>query len=77
MIPIPALVLVTAPVAGRVDRTVADGVDVAAGDVVATVDRGGSRVDVRTPRAGRVAGALVALRGVVDKGDGVVWLDRA
>lgn len=77
MIPIPACVLVTSPVAGRFRRTVADGVDVAAGDVVATVERSGVEVEVRTPRSGRVGGALVDLLTSVTTGDGVLWLQRA
>lgn len=77
MIPIPACVLVISPVAGRLRRTVADGVEVARGDVVATVEQAGVEVDVRSPLSGRVGGLLVDLLTSVTTGDGVLWLQRA
>ncbi len=77
MIPIPHCAVVTSPVEGRVRRMASDGTSVAAGDIVATVETGGRSVDVRAPRAGRVAGALAGLAQPLGVGEGVLWLARA
>lgn len=77
MIPIPHCAVVTSPVEGRVRRMASDGTSVAAGDIVATVETGGRSVDVRAPRAGRVAGALAGLAQPLGAGEGVLWLARA
>lgn len=77
MIPIPHCAVVTSPVEGRVRRMASDGTSVAAGDIVATVEAGGRSVDVRAPRAGRVAGALAGLAQPLGIGEGVLWLARA
>ncbi len=77
MIPIPHCAVVTSPVEGRVRRMASDGTSVAAGDIVATVEAGGRSVDVRAPRAGRVAGALAGLAQPLGAGEGVLWLARA
>ena len=77
MIPIPNCAVVTATTEGRVRRLAADGTAVGAGDVVATIDAGGRSVDLRAPRAGRVAGPLAGMSQLVGAGDGVLWLARA
>lgn len=77
MIPIPHCAVVTSPVEGRVRRMASDGTSVSAGDIVATVEAGGRSVDVRAPRAGRVAGALAGLAQPLGVGEGVLWLARA
>lgn len=77
MIPIPHCAVVTSPVEGRVRRMASDGTSVDAGDIVATVETGGRSVDVRAPRAGRVAGALAGLAQPLGAGEGVLWLARA
>lgn len=77
MIPIPACVLVTSPIDGWIRSTLAGGSKVAAGDIVATVSRGGSSViNLLAPRAGRVGGAMGLASQPIGLGDGVVWLDR-
>lgn len=77
MIPIPACVLVTSPVDGWIRSTIAGGSNVLAGDIVATVSRGGASViNLIAPRAGRVGGALGLASQPIASGDGVVWLDR-
>lgn len=77
MIPIPNCTIVTAPVDGRVRTLVDAGTDVITGQVVATVEAGGRDVEIRSPRGGRIAGALAALAQPVVAGDGVLWLGRA
>ncbi len=77
MIPIPNCSVVTTPVEGRVRRLADDGTAVAAGDVVATMESGGRPVELRAPRAGRVAGALAGLAQPLGAGEGVLWLARA
>jgi biotin carboxyl carrier protein len=77
MIPIPSCTVVTAPVDGRVRRLADEGTDVIAGDVVAMVESGGRDVEIRSPKGGRIAGALAALTQPVTAGDGVLWLARA
>lgn len=77
MIPIPHCAVVTTPVEGRVRRLADDGTAVAAGDVVATVESAGRPVELRAPRAGRVAGALAGLAQPLGAGEGVLWLARA
>jgi biotin carboxyl carrier protein len=76
MIPIPSCTVVTSPIDGRVRRLAADGVEVHAGDVVAAVEGRGRTVNLTTPRAGRIAGALAALAESVAAGEPVVWLAR-
>jgi predicted deacylase len=76
MIPIPACVLATTRVRGRLVAVAEPETSVARGDVVAVVDHPGGREEVRAPSAGFVAGPLKALAQAVAVGEAVVWLWR-
>lgn len=76
MIPIPACVLATTPVRGRLVSVADPDTSVSRGDVVALVEGAGGREEVRAPSAGRVAGPLKTLAQAVGVGDAVVWLWR-
>lgn len=77
MIPIPACVVATAPVDGRVAHLVDDGTQVEAGDEVGRIESAAGAWTISAPRAGRVEGSLVSGRQPVVAGQGVLWLARA
>ena len=77
MIPIPRCRLLVTPTGGRLADALPESTQVAAGDVVATIDTAAGRRELTAPTAGRVGGTLVAASHQLDAGDGVVWLDVA
>lgn len=76
MLPIPACTVVSTPVTGRLTDHLAVDTPVEPGDVVARIEAGGRRHELRAAAAGRVGGSMLRPTQPVHAGDPVVWLTR-
>jgi biotin carboxyl carrier protein len=76
LIPIPACTIVSTPVAGRLTDHLAVDTLVRPGDVVARIEAGGQRHELRATAAGRVGGSMLRPTQPVHAGEPVVWLAR-
>jgi len=76
MIPLPPIMLVTAPSDARVRSLAPVDTLVERGDIVAVLDAPRGPVSLRADTRGRIGGTLANADQTVAAGEGVVWIRR-